>query len=278
VRAAVGDVELDYEVAGEGPDLVWLHGLSGSLDESRPLCERLSRRFRVLWYSTRGHGRSTPVVERHRYTYDVIADDLAGMLDHVSATCGGFDRPVLAGGSHGANTILRHELRHPGRASAMLLVAPGANALRRPRRAHWALVRTQMRIAARRGEDGIVKAITGHDPRDDAADQAAIAAARTHDFGSLLAAMNHIADQQVVPPAVLARIDIPALVAAWPRDPLIHPIAVARRVAQLIPDAEFEEIPRAADLTPDQAADMVGAFTDRLLARVAARPGARPGS
>ncbi|MCW2544538.1 MAG: 3-oxoadipate enol-lactone hydrolase, partial [Frankiales bacterium] len=66
MRAVSGDVELDYEVRGEGPPLVWLHGLSGSLDESRPLCERLAKDFTVLWYSSRGHGRSSPVHEKDR--------------------------------------------------------------------------------------------------------------------------------------------------------------------------------------------------------------------
>ena len=118
-RLVSDDVELELEVRGEGPELVWLHGLSGSLEESRPLCEALSSTYRVLWYSTRGHGRSTAARSRDRYSYDVIADDLQRVLDHV-----GWERPVVAGGSHGANTALRHALRHPGRSRALLLVAP----------------------------------------------------------------------------------------------------------------------------------------------------------
>lgn len=265
MRAVSGDVELDYELVGEGPPLVWLHGLSGSLDESRPLCERLSERFQVLWYSTRGHGRSTPVHDRDRYSYDVIADDLERMLDHV-----GFEHPVVAGGSHGANTALRHALRHPGRSRALLLVAPGANALRRPDRVRWALVRGQMRLAARRGEPAVVKAITGYDPLDpalDAVGQAAVAAARTHDLASLLSAMRLIPNQQVVPPTSLAGLTIPTLVAAWAKDPVLHPIAVARRIADLMPNAEFVEMAKPGAMTPDEAAGLMAGWVDGLLAR-----------
>jgi pimeloyl-ACP methyl ester carboxylesterase len=263
VRAVSGDVELDYEIRGEGPPLVWLHGLSGSLEESRPLCERLAKDFTVLWYSSRGHGRSSPVHEKDRYRYDHIVDDLERMMDKV-----GFQHPVVAGGSHGANTALRHAVRYPGRAGALLLVAPGANALRRPSRLKWGLVRGQMALAARRGEPHVVKAITGHDPRTNDLDEAAlqaVAAARTHDLASLLAAMRLIPDQQVVRPAALRSVEVPALVAAWPKDPVLHPIAVARRIAELLPRGSFVEMARPSALTPDAAAALIGGWTAGLI-------------
>ncbi len=267
MRAAVGDVELEYDVRGEGPEVVWLHGLSGSLEESRPLAEALARTHRVLWYSTRGHGRSTPVHERARYTYDVIADDLQQLIERV-----GFTHPVVAGGSHGANTALRHALRHPGSSSALLLVAPGANALRKPDPLRWAIVRGHMMLAAGRGEHAVVKAISGYDPRDPALDDkgtAAVAAARTHDLASLLSAMRLIPYQQVVAPEALTRITVPATVAAWPKDPLLHPIAVAQRIAQLLPRGTFVEMSRATDLEPTAAAALMGGWIADLLLRSA---------
>lgn len=264
MRATVGDVELEYEVRGDGPELVWLHGLTGSLEESRPLCEELSKTYRVLWYSTRGHGRSTPVHERHRYRYDVIADDLQAMIEHV-----GFDRPVVGGGSHGANTALRHALRHRGVARGLLLVAPGANALKRPDRLRWGLIRAQMALAQRRGEHAVIKAFTGLDPREpqDERGQQAVEAARTHDLASLLCAMRLIPDQQVVPPDALRTLEIPATVAAWDKDPLIHPIAVARRIAELIPDAEFVEMRRPTEMTPAEAAGLMTGWVSDVLQR-----------
>jgi 3-oxoadipate enol-lactonase len=265
VRVASDDVELEYDLRGEGPELVWLHGLSGSLEESRPLCEALSAHCRVLWYSTRGHGRSTAPVGKARYSYDVIADDLQRVLDHV-----GFEHPVIGGGSHGANTALRHTLRYPGRARALLLVAPGANALRRPDRLRWALVRGQMTMAARRGEPHVVRAITGHDPRDPLLDptaQQAVDAARTHAMPALLEAMRWIPDQQVVPPSALAAIGVPTTVAGWDRDPVLHPIAVARRIAALIPGADFAQLPKPAEMTPQDTHTRLGALVAALLAR-----------
>ena len=259
-------IELEYEVVGDGPPLVWLHGLSGSVQESRPLCTLLADRFTVLSYSTRGHGRSTPIHDRDRYTYDVIAADLDAMLDHVA-----FDRPVIAGGSHGANTVLKHETLFPGRASGLLLVAPGANALRRPKRPHWWLIRSQLLLAQRRGgTDGIVKAITGQDVFDADHDEVAVAAARTHDMTSLMAAMRFIADQKVVDVADLSRFTTPSIVAAWNHDPLIHPIAVAHQIAAAIPGARFEEIDKLAGMRALESAAVAAPLIARWAAELSA--------
>ncbi|MCU1672582.1 MAG: putative hydrolase or acyltransferase of alpha/beta superfamily [Frankiales bacterium] len=260
------DVELEVEVVGSGPELVWLHGLTGSLEDGRPVVERLSDRFRVLHYSTRGHGRSTPLTDRGRYGYARIARDLSTVLDEV-----GFTRPLLVGGSHGANTILRHEAEHPGRARGMLLIAPGGNALARPRRLQFALLRLAMWRGARKGMDGLIELCTGFAPDDPRADPHLVAAMRTHDLGSLKVAMRHIADQQVVDPAALPRFDVPTHVIGWDGDPVIHPIATARRIAELIPDATFAEIERVEGLSAAQVADVAASnihtWADSVVAR-----------
>ena len=267
MRVAVEpDVELEAEVVGSGPDLVWLHGLSGSLDDGRPVVDRLSDRFRVLHYSTRGHGRSTPLLDRGRYGYDRIARDLATVLDAV-----GFTRPLLVGGSHGANTILRHEAEHPGRARGLLLIAPGGNALRRPKRTTFAMLRLALWRGSRRGLDGLIELCTGFHPDDPRADPHLVAAMRTHDLASLRVAMRHIADQRAVDPAALPEFQVPTHVLGWDGDPVIHPIAVARQVADLIPGATFRQIEQVEGLSAAQVADLaaneIHAWADDVLAR-----------
>lgn len=262
------DVELEAEVLGpeNGPQLAWLHGLSGSLEDGRPVVERLAERFRVLHYSTRGHGRSSGPRDRHRYGYDRIAADLSAVLDAV-----GFDRPLLVGGSHGANTILRHEAEHPGRARGLLLIAPGGNALRRPPAHHFALLRLSVWRGARKGMDGLIEVCTGFHPDDPRADPHLVAAMRSHDFAAIRFAMRHIPDQRAVDPAALSGFRVPTHVLAWDGDPVIHPIAVARRIAGLVPGATFQEIQRVAGLSAAQVADVAAGeihrWADDVLAR-----------
>lgn len=266
MKAAVeADVELEYEVLGDGADLVWLHGLSGSLEDGRPLAERLAKDFRVLWYSARGHGGSTPLLDRTRYSYGRIADDLERLLDIA-----GFEHPLLVGGSHGANTILRHTAEHPGRARGLLLVAPGGNALARPPAHHFALLRWQLWRACRKGMDGLITLCAGADPGSAAVDPHVVAAMRTHDFPSISVAMRRIPDQRAVDPALLSAFDLPTHVVGWDGDPVIHPIAVARRIASLIPGATFAEIEPAAGLSATQVADLAAGIVTRWAESVVA--------
>ncbi len=260
------DVELEAEVVGTGPELVWLHGLSGSLEDGRPVVDRLAARFRVLHYSTRGHGRSTPLLDRGRYGYDRIATDLSTVLDAV-----GFDRPLLVGGSHGANTILRHEADRPGRARGLMLIAPGGNALQRPSWLRFAPLRAALWRGSRKGMNGLIELCAGFHPDDPRADPHLVAALRTHDLASLKVAMRHIPDQRAVDPAALPGFRVPTHVIAWDGDPLIHPIAVAREITLLVPGATFQQIERVAGLSAAQvaevAADEINRWADGVLAR-----------
>ena len=262
--ATVPGATLEYEVTGDGPDLVWCHGLGGNLDDSRAAAQLVAAAgYRVLWYSCRGAGRSSAVRNAEDCRYARIADDLEALLDVV-----GFERPLLAGGSHGANTILRHEQRHPGRAAALLLVAPGANALGRIGGPRWWLVLGAYQRARRRGMPGLVKLITGKDVS--LGDDPMVAAALTHDEASLAASLRHIPDQGAVDPSALGSFAVPTHVAAWDKDPLIHPIALARRIAALIPGATFEEIERVTTMTHEETAEAAAALISRWAAGVVA--------
>jgi len=241
--ADVDDVRLEWEVVGAGPELVYLHGLSGNLEVDRRLCDRLGRHFTVMWYSARGHGRSTAPVGRGGWDYRWFAADLDAMIDVA-----GFERPFLVGGSHGANTLLRHAVEHPERpVSGAAVIAPGANALRRPRRLSFYALQAVHHWGMRKGDDGLIRLITGMEPGAGDADLVTIAAARTHDFGQLRQVLRHVPDQQAVAPERLAEVRLPCVVSAWEGDPIIHPYEVATRVADLLPGARFERIERLVD-------------------------------
>jgi len=256
--ADVNGVRLEFEVVGAGPQLIYLHGLSGNLEIDRRLCERLADHFTVMWYSSRGHGRSTAPTDRGGWNYRHFAADLDAMIDVV-----GFDRPYVVGGSHGANTLLRHAVDFPDRASAGAVIAPGANAIRRPARWRYWGLRTVNGWMMRKGLDGAIELITGMEPGSGDADPVTIAAARTHDFGQLKQALTHVPDQAAVDPDALARVSLPVVVSAWDKDPIIHPITVARQIAERMPAARFEQIARLADQPADEIAERATADVTR---------------
>lgn len=112
-------MELHVEVAGDGPPIVLLHGLTASHRYVVMGSRRLERSgYRVVTYDARGHGAS-PAPADGRFDYDALADDLEAVLDAQ-----GIDRAVLAGASMGAHTAIRYALRRPERVAGLVIVTP----------------------------------------------------------------------------------------------------------------------------------------------------------
>jgi len=112
--ARVNGIDVRYTVTGSGPWLALSHSLACRLEMWDEEVRRLSRRFTVLAYDSRGHGRtSAPAIP---YTLDMIADDIKGLLDHVGAK-----QPHWIGLSMGGVFGLATALRYPGLFSSMVL-------------------------------------------------------------------------------------------------------------------------------------------------------------
>ena len=115
-----GELVLDGEIAGQGPPVVLLHGLSATrrnvVQGSRAL---LRRGYRLIAYDARGHGASSPGT---RYGYPELIEDLEAVLDDL-----GLDRAALVGSSMGAATGMAFAMRHPERAAALVQITPAYN-------------------------------------------------------------------------------------------------------------------------------------------------------
>lgn len=115
-----GGVTLSGQRAGEGTAVVLLHGLTATrryvVMGSRAL-ERSGHL--VVSYDARGHGRSSPAPAPHAYGYELLARDLAAVLDSL-----GLRRAVLAGASMGAHTALGLALSAPERVAGLVLITP----------------------------------------------------------------------------------------------------------------------------------------------------------
>jgi pimeloyl-ACP methyl ester carboxylesterase len=123
--ANINGVEIHYEIAGEGPTLVWLHGGMGSIERSRLAGEGVEglaeRGVRVIVYDARGHGESGFTPDEADYTWEALARDMLGLLDHL-----GIERASLGGGSMGARVSLTLAMSHPERVEKLVLLAlPG---------------------------------------------------------------------------------------------------------------------------------------------------------
>lgn len=115
MEAAVNGVRMHYEVAGDGPLVVLVHGLAASLAFwYLGVVPILSRRFRVAAYDLRGHGLSE--MPPRGYTSAQLARDLDGLLAHLGA-----ERAHLVAHSYGAAVALRLAVSRPERVHALVL-------------------------------------------------------------------------------------------------------------------------------------------------------------
>lgn len=111
-------IRFHYEVSGEGPALVFCHGLTGDLEQPKQLLGAIPAVQLVVW-DARGHGSTMPAGPSDHYTFEAFAHDLAALLDHLH-----IGTAVVGGISMGAAVSTRFALLHPGRVRALVLVRP----------------------------------------------------------------------------------------------------------------------------------------------------------
>ena len=106
-------IDVHYIEAGEGPPLVFIHGFGGCAQGWYQQIEAFRDRFRVIAYDSVNHGHSmnSPIGEPEP---DRV-DELEVVLEAL-----GVERPILAGNSMGALTLLRWAARHPDAARALV--------------------------------------------------------------------------------------------------------------------------------------------------------------
>lgn len=76
-----GEIRLHVKIRGEGPDLVILHGFSGSTRSMGAVAKDLSADFRTLSLDLLGHGASEAPDDPGAYTMPRCADQIVQVLD-----------------------------------------------------------------------------------------------------------------------------------------------------------------------------------------------------
>ena len=145
-------VALSAEIAGNGPPVLLLHGLTATrryvLHGSRAL-ERAG--YRVIAYDARGHGESTGPADPEAYDYPNLAADAIAVLDTVGAT-----RAALVGHSMGAATAVAIALAAAERVAALVLVTPAHRGKPRPDLDRWDRLAAGLEAG---GPDGFLAAL-----------------------------------------------------------------------------------------------------------------------
>src|SRR3954468_3352808 len=114
--APVNGIKLWYAVFGQGQPVVFLHGGLANSQYWGLQVPVVARQYQVIVLDSRGHGRSTR--DNRPYGYDLMADDVVGLLDFLK-----IQQAAVAGWSDGGILGLDLAIRHPGRVSHVFAFA-----------------------------------------------------------------------------------------------------------------------------------------------------------
>jgi pimeloyl-ACP methyl ester carboxylesterase len=113
--ADVNGVEIYYEdTGGEGPAVVFSHGLFMDADMFESQVQHLYDEFRCISWDERAHGRTK---DQGSFTYWDSADDLLGLLDRLDVA-----NAFLVGLSQGGFIGLRAAIRAPERVTGLVFI------------------------------------------------------------------------------------------------------------------------------------------------------------
>jgi pimeloyl-ACP methyl ester carboxylesterase len=115
-QANVNGISVYYAVYGQGPPVILLHGGLANADYWGNQIKALMPRRTVIVMDSRGHGRSTR--DARPYGYDLMADDVVGLLDFLNVP-----KADVVGWSDGGILGLDLAIRHKDRVGKIFAFA-----------------------------------------------------------------------------------------------------------------------------------------------------------
>lgn len=261
--AHVRGVDLAYRRAGNGPDIVWGHGLSSSVTGEDLFglvrWKKILPTHSVLRYDARGHGESDSTDEPASYHWRELARDQLALADAL-----GIGSYVAGGASMGCATALHAAVLAPDRIRALILAIPPT--AWETRAAQQFTYRSSADLVETGRLDELIAAnlaTPAPDPLSqlpqwrDGTEQAI----RDADPVRLARIYRGAAVADLPPVEELAAIGVPALILAWTGDPG-HPLSTAVRLSEVLPQATLTTATSLEDLLGWTAATV--AFLGRV--------------
>ncbi|MFT4040623.1 MAG: alpha/beta fold hydrolase [Thermomicrobiales bacterium] len=237
--------DLYFEVMGDGPPLLLIAGFSGNTTGWLPLQPALAEHFTLIMFDNRGAGRSaTPPGP---YTIPQMAGDAVALLDHL-----GVDRAHVLGSSMGGMIAQELALQHPSRVDKLVLNVTAARpspVLRRFCEANiWAI---EQGMSPEDRMFWVLPWMASPAIMTDHEKVARTLAVRLANPWPAPGAGMIAQAQAIMAHDALARVGqiaAPTLVLAAAED-ILTPVAGARELAEAIPGAQLQVLPRGSHVT-----------------------------
>ena len=223
---------LAVSVAGDGPLVLFLHGIRGNRSNWSAQLEAFSPKFRAAAWDARGYGDSDDHEGPLQFEY--FSGDVARVIEHFGAA-----QAHLVGLSMGGRIARNVALRFPERLRSLTLVSTQAGFDTLPPEEVRRFVTERKHITP----EGVRKLLGKH-PRPGVFEALWESIARTRDEPYRKTLEASVAQDRGAP---IENIRVPTLVVAGDED-TVYPPEAAREVARRIPGARLEMIAGAGHL------------------------------
>lgn len=114
--ASVNEIELYYEIYGDGQPMILLHGGVGAIEMFGPILPTLAENRQVIGVDLQAHGRTVDI--DRPMAYEAMADDVAALIEYLD-----IDKADVMGFSLGGGVALQTAIRHPARVRKLVAVS-----------------------------------------------------------------------------------------------------------------------------------------------------------
>jgi pimeloyl-ACP methyl ester carboxylesterase len=112
----ISGIKIRYFQLGKGQDILFIHGVPGSLEDWEPIISSLSSNYRVTVYDRPGHGYSS--AERIGYNLKHNANIALGLINELH-----LENVIVVGHSYGGSVIMALAVRNPHQIKAFIPIA-----------------------------------------------------------------------------------------------------------------------------------------------------------
>jgi len=112
----ISGIKVRYNQTGKGQDILFIHGVPGSIEDWEPVIGSLSSNYRVTVYDRPGHGYSS--AEKIGYNLEHNANIALGLINELH-----LKNVIVVGHSYGGSVIMALAVRNPPQIKAFIPVA-----------------------------------------------------------------------------------------------------------------------------------------------------------
>jgi pimeloyl-ACP methyl ester carboxylesterase len=242
-------VKIYYQVEGEGPALVMLHGFTGSLEDWREAgyVDAYKNNYQLVLVDLIGHGKSDKPHNPESYTLQEYSGDLIAVLDHIKVKSTHFIG--FSGGGVHCVVLGRQAIE---RIKSITLIGSGP---------HTTGV-DKMKPLFEYGPEDYTDMIEQSGPLPDGLKQRML----TNDFKALLAILNS-PSMQIDLSNDLQNMHIPFLVLIGEND-LAYPFQKEQEIFSVVPNLTFVTLPGLDHVTSMNGSDITIPYIKKFLAKV----------